>query len=73
MTQQEALSFLLTYLVVEKKLTVKLDQMSLFKLTTMANEAHELIEDQENAIPHEIVESLAEEYIRENKLVVDSK
>ena len=68
MTQQEALSFLLTHLVVEKNITLKIDQISLFNLMTVAGEAQQIVKDKEGVIPHEIIESLAGEYIKQFNL-----
>lgn len=62
-TREEALSFLLTYVVVEQNQTLVLDQLALFNLTNLALRAVDEMTDSEGVIPHEIIESLAKEYL----------
>ncbi len=62
-TREEALSFLLTYIVVEQNHNLALDQLALFDLTNLALRAVDEVGDNEGIIPHEIIESLATEYL----------
>ena len=62
-TKEEALSFMLTYIVVEQNHSVVLDQLALFNLTNLALRAVEETTDSEGIIPHEVIESLAKEYL----------
>lgn len=62
-SKEEALSFLLTYLVVEKKQTIALDQMSLFELMSIAAQGADTINREAEAIPHEILQELAENFV----------
>jgi len=59
MTKQEALSFLLSYIVVEKNYHFELNPVSLFQLMTLADEAEQTINQSEDIIPHELLENLA--------------
>lgn len=59
LSNQEALSFLLTHLVVERQISFEMNQMTLFKLLSLATEAEETVNDTDGAIPHEVVEQLA--------------
>jgi hypothetical protein len=68
MTKQEALSFLLTHIVVERGHNFELNQKSLFKLMTLAGEAEQLINDSEGVIPHEVLENLAADFTFEGSL-----
>jgi hypothetical protein len=62
MTKQEALSFLLTHIVVEKSYHFELNPASLFKLITLADEAEQVINSSEGVIPHEVLEGLAADF-----------
>ena len=62
-TREESLSFLLTYIVVEQNQTLVLDQFALFNLTNLALRAIDEMTDSEGIIPHEVIESLAKEYL----------
>ena len=68
MTKQEALSFLLTHIVVEKSIHFELNPASLFKLMTLADEAEQLISNGEGVIPHEVLENLAADFISDDSL-----
>jgi len=68
MTKQEALSFLLTHIVVEKGHHFELNPVSLFKLMALADEAEQTINNSEGLIPHEILETLAAEFTSEDSL-----
>ena len=62
-SKEQALSFLLTYLVVEQGHTLTLDPLNLFNLNNLAQRATEEISASEGIIPHEIIEKLAAEYL----------
>ena len=59
----EALNFLLTHIVVGRGYSLKLDQLSLFKLASIAQRAADEINHSDVIIPHEVIETLAEEYL----------
>ena len=61
----EALSFLLTYIVVHQGHTLSLNSLSLFKLTRIAEQATDEINASEDAVPHEIIESVANIYLKQ--------
>jgi hypothetical protein len=63
MTKEKALSFLLTYLIVDRQQSFTLDQMTLFNLTHLAAEAENRLAEEEGLIPHEVIESLADQFI----------
>lgn len=65
-TKAEALSFLLTYLIVEEGQTLTLDQLHLFKMSNLAQRAAEEINASEGTIPHEIIEQIASEYFADS-------
>lgn len=58
-SRAEALSFLLTHMVVEKGYTFELNQSTLFTLTSLAAEAEQRINNEEGIIPHEVIEEMA--------------
>ena len=62
-SKEEALSFLLTYIVVEQNHHLVLDQLALFNLTNLALKAVDEMTGSEGIIPHEVIESLAKEYL----------
>ena len=59
----EALSFLLTYIVVERGITLELNQLNLFSLSNLAERAVDEISNTEGVIPHELIEELAVEFL----------
>ena len=63
-SKDEALSFLLTYIVVECATELVLNQIALFKLTQLAQDAANRINQEEDIIPHEIIEAIATEYLQ---------
>ena len=63
-TKDEALSFLLTYIVVEKAQELVLNQLSLYDLTRMAQDAASKINEEDGIIPHEVIESIAKDYLQ---------
>ncbi len=62
-SKSEALSFLLTYIVVDQSTELALNQLSLFKLSSLAQEAADHINTEEGVIPHEVIESIARTYL----------
>lgn len=62
-TKEEALSFLLTHIVVERNIELKLDQLGLFNLTTLAQQAVDKMGETEGMIPHEVLEQLAADFL----------
>ena len=62
-SKEEALSFLLTYIVVEQNHHLVLDQLAPFNLTNLALRAVDEMTGSEGIIPHEVIESLAKEYL----------
>ena len=62
-SKEEALSFLLTHIVVERGEAIQLDQLALFNLTNIAQRAVEEISESEGIIPHEVIEALAAEFM----------
>ncbi|MCZ6502748.1 MAG: hypothetical protein O6945_09570 [Gammaproteobacteria bacterium] len=64
-TKEETLSFLLTYLVVEKGQEMKIDQVTLFNLTNLAQQAADTINTEDGVIPHEVIEAIANEFLHD--------
>jgi hypothetical protein len=64
-SKADALSFLLTYLIVEQGRSIEVDQLHLFRLNSLAQRAADEINATEGAIPHEIIEAVAAEYLAE--------
>lgn len=62
-SKEEALAFLLTYLIVDRQLVFELNQLSLFNLSNLAAEAELKLSKEEGLIPHELIETLAEQFI----------
>ena len=60
----EALDFLLSHIIVDRGHSLYLDQLSLFKLSTIAQQAAEVINQSSEEIPHEVIENLADGYLR---------
>ena len=63
LTKDKALSFLLTYLIVDRQQAFTMNQMTLFNLSNLAAEAENRLAEEEGLIPHEVIESLAEQFI----------
>jgi len=59
LSKEEAFSFLLTHIVVERNYIFEMNPPNLFKLTHMAAEAVAVIEQAEDRIPHEVIENIA--------------
>ena len=65
-SKAEALSFLLTHIIVERGVSLELDQLGLFELNGVAQRAVDEINDSEGIIPHEVIERLAGEYLEKS-------
>tara|TARA_R110002072_G_scaffold59158_5_gene150745 strand:- start:16735 stop:16947 length:213 start_codon:yes stop_codon:yes gene_type:complete len=63
LSKEEALSFLLTYLIVERQQSFTLNQMTLFSLSNLALEVEHRLSSEEGLIPHEVIEALADQFI----------
>jgi hypothetical protein len=63
LTKEEVLTFLLTYLIVERQQTFTLNQMTLFNLSNVAAEVVNRLASEEGLIPHEVIETLADQFI----------
>jgi hypothetical protein len=63
LTKEEVLAFLLTYLIVERQQTFTLNQMTLFSLSNVAAEVVNRLASEEGLIPHEVIETLADQFI----------
>mgnify|MGYP006156772867 CR=1 FL=1 len=59
LSKEDALSFLLTHIVIERNSSFEMNQINLFRLTQMATEAVALIEQEDDVIPHEVIEKIA--------------
>lgn len=64
-SKDETLSFLLTYIVIERGCAISLDQLLLFRLTTLAQQAADRINSEEGVIPHEVIEEMAADLMKE--------
>lgn len=64
-SRDEALSFILTYLIVEKSTSFQLDQLSLFTLSNLASQAAQRLSDEEGLIPHEVIEEVVAPFLNE--------
>ena len=63
LTKDEALSFLLTYIVVEQSTELQVDQFTLFNLNSLAQQASDKINSEDGIIAHEIIEELANQLL----------
>jgi len=64
LTKADAIAFLLTYIVVEKGQNFEMSALNLFHIMSMADIAVEQAIQQENSIPYEIIEALAQPFIQ---------
>ncbi|MDG1206234.1 MAG: hypothetical protein P8N51_12775 [Pseudomonadales bacterium] len=64
-SRDEALSFILTYIIVEKSTPFQLDQLNLFNLTNLASAAAQKLSDEEGLIPHEVIEEVVAPFLSE--------
>ena len=65
LSKEEALSFLLTHIVVEKSHCFEMNPAMLFNLMTMAAEAESRINEEEGVIPHEVIEQIAGRFLEQ--------
>jgi hypothetical protein len=63
LTKEKALTFILTHIVVTKALPLLLTPHTLFQLMNLAAEAENTLNESNNLIPHEVIESLTNSYI----------
>jgi len=63
LSRAEILSFLLNHIVVEKAHKFEMSQFNLFQLTNLATEAENRLNQEENLIPHELIEEIAGPFI----------
>lgn len=63
LSKEEALSFLLTHIVVEKGHSFEMNPTTLFTIMTMAAEAESRINAEEGVIPHEVIEDIAADFV----------
>ncbi len=64
-SKDETLSFLLTHIVIERQQTLSLDQLTLFRLTSLAQQAADRINAEDGLIPHEAIEETANLFFEE--------
>lgn len=64
-SRDEELSFILTYIIVEKSTAFQLDQLSLFSLTNLASQAAQKLSDEEGLIPHEVIEEIVAPFLND--------
>ena len=63
LTREEALSFLLTHIVVERQHVFEINPTTLFTIMQLASEAESRVNSEEGVIPHEVIESIASRFI----------
>ena len=63
LTKDEALSFLLTYIVIEQSRELQLDQLMLFTLFNLAQQAVDTINSDDGVVPHEAIEVIANNFL----------
>lgn len=66
LSKEEALSFLLTHIVVEQAHNFEMNQLTLFNLLNMATEAQERLSKENGLIPHEVIEQVAVQFIKDH-------
>ncbi len=62
-TKDKALSFLLTYIIIEQSTALQLDQLMLFTLSNLAQQAADTINSDDDVIPHEAIEAIANNFL----------
>ena len=62
-SREEALSFILTHLIVERQISFEMNQLQLFNLMNLATEAETALREGDGLIPHEVIEELAERFL----------
>ena len=70
-SKEEILSFLLTHIVIEKGYHFQITPGVLFELMNLAAEAESRVADEDDSIPHEIIEDVAQPFL--TKKVVAKK
>lgn len=63
LSKEEALTFILTYIVVERSHSFELNQATLFTLMNLASEAENRLQQEDGLIPHEVIEAIAAPFI----------
>lgn len=63
LSKEEAISFLLTHIVVERRIDFEMNQANLFAIINLAAQAEAKLGREEGLIPHEVIEELAAEFI----------
>ena len=63
LSREEAFSFLLTHIVVEKDCIFEMSPATLFELMNLAAAAEARVANEEGCIPHEIIEDVAKPFI----------
>jgi hypothetical protein len=63
LSKEEALSFLLTHIVVERQHTFEMNQVNLFNIMSLASQAEEQLNQEDGVIPHEVIEVIATSFI----------
>ena len=64
-SREEALSFLLTYIVVDRSHSFEMNAAALFSLTSLAGEAEAVINREQGVIPHEVIETMATQFLEQ--------
>ncbi|MBV1877457.1 MAG: hypothetical protein KUG79_07440 [Pseudomonadales bacterium] len=62
-TREAALIFLLSYIVVDQAYSFKMTPTNLFNLMNLASEAETTLKSHVGLIPHELIETLAKQFI----------
>jgi hypothetical protein len=62
-TKDKALSFLLTYIIIEQSTALQLDQLMLFTLSNLAQQAADTINSGDDVVPHEAIEAIANNFL----------
>ncbi len=68
LSKEQALSFLLTHIVIEKTYHFQMTPAVLFELMNLAAEAESRVADEEDSIPHEIIEEVAQPFLAKKTL-----
>ena len=62
-TKDKALSFLLTHIIIEQSRELQLDQLMLFTLSDLAQQAADTINSDDDVVPHEAIEVIANNFL----------
>jgi hypothetical protein len=68
LSKNDAMAFLLTYIIVDRAQSLNLTPALLFSVMNLSEQAVETIQQNEQMIPHELMASLAEEFLLELNL-----